>query len=128
MQKFQVTSTYFHETELSGVPIEAIIRITGTYHPETYSTRDEPGDPAHFTDVDWQVIGPCENFAEIVLAEVLEDHPGKDLETIFTAELAEHNDYSGFDDEADMDDCSDEFEFTGALPSDCNDYDWTLHA
>jgi hypothetical protein len=124
----QVTSTYFHETELSGVPIEAIIRITGTYHPETYSTRDEPGDPAHFTDVDWQVIGPCENFAEIVLAEVLEDHPGKDLETIFTAELAEHNDYSGFDDEADMDDCSDEFEFTGALPSDCNDYDWTLHA
>jgi len=124
----QVTSTYFHETELSGQPIEAIIRITGTYVPETYATRDEPGDPAHFTDVDWQVIGPCENFAEIVLAEVLEDHPGKDLETIFTAELAEHNDYSGFDDEADMDDCSDEFEFTGALPSDCNDYDWTLHA
>jgi hypothetical protein len=125
MQKFQVTSTYFHETELSGVPIEAIIRITGTYHPETYSTRDEPGDPAHFTDVDWQVIGPCEHFAEIVLAEVLEDNPGKDLEQIFTAELFEHNDYSGFDD-CNMDDYSDEYECGAAIPMDFVDFDWTL--
>jgi len=120
----QVTSTYFHETELSGVPIEAIIRITGTYHPETYSTRDEPGDPAHFTDIEWQVIGPCEHFADIVLAEVLEDHPGKDLEQIFTAELAEHNDYSDYDD-CDMDDHSDEYELGAAIPMDFCNFDWT---
>jgi hypothetical protein len=120
----QVTSTYFHETELSGVPIEAIIRITGTYHPETYSTRDEPGDPAHFTDVEWQVIGPCEHFADIVLAEVLEDHPGKDLEHIFTAELAEHNDYSDYDD-CNLDDYSDEYECGAAIPMDFCNFDWT---
>jgi len=125
MQKFQVTSTYFHETELSGQPIEAIIRITGTYVPETYSTRDEPGDPAHFTDVEWQVIGPCEHFSEIVLAEVLEDHPGKDLEQIFTAELFEHNDYSDYDDGAEMDDYSDEYECGAAIPMDFCNFDWT---
>jgi hypothetical protein len=106
------------------VPIEAIIRITGTYHPETYSTRDEPGDPAHFTDVEWDVIGDCQRIAETVFAEILEDHPGKDLEQIFTAELFEHNDYSGFDD-CDMDDHSDEYECGAAIPMDFCNFDWT---
>jgi hypothetical protein len=115
------TKIYSHASNIHVFPRN---RTTGTYHPETYATRDEPGDPAHFTDVEWQVIGPCEHFADIVLAEVLEDNPGKDLEHIFTAELFEHNDYSGFDD-CDMDDHSDEYECGAAIPMDFCNFDWT---
>jgi len=124
MNKVTVTSTYFHETMLDGRDVEAIVRITGTYVPETYATRDEPGEPAHFTDVEWDVIGDCQRIADTVFAEILEDHPGKDLETIFAAELAEHNDYSDFD-ECHMDDDSDKWDYPGALPCDFVNFDWT---
>jgi hypothetical protein len=128
MKKVTVTSTYFHETMLDGRDVEAIVRITGIYVPETYGTRDEPGDPAHFTDIEWDVIGECQRIADTVFAEILEDHPGKDLETIFTAELAEHNDYSDYDDEPEHDDYSDEYAWGAPLPMDYNNYDWTIHA
>jgi hypothetical protein len=124
MNKVTITSTYFHETMLDGRDVEAIVRITGIYVPETYGTRDEPGDPAHFTDIEWDVIGDCQRIADTVFAEILEDHPGKDLEQIFTAELAEHNDYSDYD-ECDMDDHSDEYECGAAIPMDFCNFDWT---